>query len=141
MAGYIYCMKNDHPSFGRFVKVGYTERSPAQRVLELRLKWRCKFEVLWDMDVIDPLRAERFLHEFLHKVRVRYEFFAIDPEYLKQCAERFFDDRWRETEGEMLPPSLDEQVAVDLSGHLLEPADETMEDELEQSRRDMDLGR
>jgi len=103
----------------------------------------CVSAVLWDLDVYDPERAERFLHEFLHKVRVRYEFFAIDPEYLRQCAAKFFDERWRETEGEeMLPPSLDELVATDIKGYFLEPDEETTkEEECEQLRRDMDPGR
>jgi hypothetical protein len=133
-------MKNDHRGFGRFVKVGYTERSPAQRALELGQKWGCRFEVLWDLDVYDPLRAEQFLHELLHKFRVRYEFFAINPEYLRQWAEEFFDGEWRDMEGPNLPPCLDEQVATDLRGHLLELTEDTVEEELRRFSGDLGFG-
>ena len=121
MAGYIYCMKNDHPRFGRYVKVGYTERTPMQRRKELELTWRCKFEVLWDLDVYEPARAELFLHQYLSKVRIFKEFFLVDPNDLKQWAENFFDEHRKETEDkEIPPPDLVELAEIDRRGFLLE---------------------
>ena len=132
MAGYIYCMKNDHWRYGKYVKIGYTERSPESRRVELSTKWRSNFEILWDLDVYESARAESFLHEVLSTFRVEYEFFRIDPERAKRLAEDFFDERWREIEGkEILPPSLDELANRDARGILLEP---------EQSQYDPDLG-
>lgn len=99
MAGYIYCMQNDHWNYGKYVKIGYTGRSPEIRRVELCTKWRCKFEVLWDLHVYEPARAESFLHEVLNKCRVEYEFFKIDSEIPKELAEQYFDEHWREIEG------------------------------------------
>ena len=122
MAGYIYCMKNGHSRYGKYLKVGYTERTPGERAVELSRKWGCKFEVLWDLDVYEPAKAELFVHEYLNKVRVEYEFFNVDPDVLKQWAEKFFDERWREIEGkEVLPPTLVDLADRDGSGFLLNP--------------------
>jgi hypothetical protein len=121
MAGYIYCMRNDHRLYGEYVKIGCTERSPEQRRLELSAKWRCNFEILWDLDVYQPVRAEAFFHEVLAEFRVHYEFFKIDPATAKKLAEDFFDEHWREIEGkEILPPDLYELARRDTRGILLE---------------------
>ena len=94
MAGYLYCMRNTHPTYRRYVKLGYTERFPEERVRDLSEKWRCAFELLWDMPVFDPARAEHFLHEHLHSSRVIYEFFNIDAQIAKDLAEQLFDENW-----------------------------------------------
>lgn len=121
MAGYIYCMRNDHRTYGKYVKVGHTERSPELRRIELGEKWHCTFEVIWDLDVYDSAKAEHFLHTVLDRFRVHYEFFKIEAEAVKALAERFFDEHWREIEGkEVLPASLIELAEHDSRGFLLD---------------------
>lgn len=130
MAGYIYCMKNDHPRFGKYVKVGFTERSPKQREFVIGQKWSCKFEVLWDLDVYEPARAEMFIHEYLNRVRVVYEFFNVDPDVVRQWADKFFDEHWREIEGKEVPPAdLIELVEKDERGQLLNPEEAEPDDD------------
>ena len=121
MAGYIYCMKNNHWRYGECVKIGYTEYRPELRALQLSEKWFCKFEVLWELEVYEPAKAEAFLHEELHVFRRDFEFFKINSEIVRKKAEKFFDEHWREIEGkEVGPPTLVELVERDLSGGLLD---------------------
>ncbi len=124
MAGYIYCMWNNHWTYGKYLKLGYTERTSEQRRLELCRKWRCAFKVLWDLDVYEPAKAELFLHSVLDRFRVDYEFFEIDVETVKALAEKFFDENWREIEGkEVLLPNLVDLAEHDRRGFLLESED------------------
>jgi hypothetical protein len=124
MAGYIYCMRTDRPLYRKYVKIGYTERTPEQRRRELDETWHCTFRILWDMDVYEAAKAELFLHNVLHRFRAHHEFFLIDPDTARAEAERFFDEQWRELEGkEALPPDLIELAARDESGHLVGPPD------------------
>lgn len=125
MSGYVYCMKNTHRTYGKYVKVGYTERRPEDRRVELSEKWRCTFTILWDMDVYDPPKAEYFIHTVLHRFRVKYEFFAIDADAVKALAEKHFDEHWREIEGkEILPESVADLVEKDARGFVLAPPPE-----------------
>lgn len=120
MSGYIYCMMNDHRRYGNFVKIGYTERSPYIRRDELSEKWHCNFLVIWELEVYEPARAEKFIHRVLDEFRQDYEFFNISAEQSKQLAEHYFDERWREIEGkEVLPPSLVELANDDAFGILI----------------------
>jgi hypothetical protein len=131
MAGYIYCMKNNHRKYGGCVKVGYTERTPELRKAELCDKWHCAFEVVWDIDVYEPAKAEHFIHTVLRRFRVDYEFFRIDADTVRQLAEKFFDEHWRETEGkELLPTSLVDLAEQDSRGFLLDPPPEVIDPEL-----------
>ena len=114
-------MRNTHRRLGKFVKVGYTERSTFIRARELSEKWHCHFEVVWEMPVYYPALAEQFLHQYLSNVRVVYEFFNVEPDLLRSKAEEFFDKRWREIEGEEIePPSLDEFARLESQGHIIE---------------------
>ena len=129
MAGYIYCMKNTHSCYGRYVKIGYTGRSPEDRRRELSEKWNCTFTILWDMDVYDPARAEAFIHDALNGFRVIYEFFEVDPDAVKLLAERHFDERWREIEDKEVPPEdLTELAEKDAHGFLMDPPPEELHD-------------
>ena len=129
MAGYIYCMRNNHPRYHSCVKVGYTERTPELRRVELCDKWHCAFQVVWDMDVYEPVKAEYFIHTVLHRFRGDYEFFRVDADTVRQLAERFFDEHWRETEGkELLPPNLVDLAEQDSRGFLLDPSPEEVID-------------
>ena len=124
MAGYIYCMRTDRPLYCKYVKIGYTERTPEQRRQELNVTWHCTFQILWDMDVHEPAKAEYFLHNILHPYRAHHEFFLIDPETAKNLAEKIFDERWRDVEGkEVLPPDLVELAARNERGHFVDPPD------------------
>ena len=122
MAGYIYCMKNSHPTLSRFVKIGFTERSPELRRRELCKEYNCDFELLWDFDVYEAGKAEKFIHAVFSSYRHRdWEFFRVDPERAREFVEKLLDDSWREIEGKGdLPPDLVDLVKDDRQGILLE---------------------
>lgn len=99
MAGYVYCMSNNHYYYGRFVKIGYTEKTVETRRVGNSNKWHCKFEVLWEIPVYDAILSERYIHDVFFDFRKDYEFFDIDPAVAKQIAEKLLDENWREIEG------------------------------------------
>lgn len=121
MSGYIYCMMNDHRHYGKYVKIGYTERSTDIRIDELSEKWHCNFFVIWELEVYEPAKAEKFIHRVLDEFRLDYEFFNISAEKSRQVAEHYFDEHWREIEGkEVLPPCIVELANKDAFGIIIE---------------------
>ena len=83
--GYVYCMTNEHMPL--FVKVGYTDRTPEERLAEANHDtwsipvWKCEFSC----KVKSPREVETLLHQILRKYRVidRREFFRCPAEEVR----------------------------------------------------------
>ena len=85
--GYVYCMTNEH--MPGFVKVGYTDRTPEERLAEANGDtwsipcWKCETSVR----VKSPRDAEKTIHLLLShddgRVSPRREFFTCSVEYVK----------------------------------------------------------
>ena len=85
--GYVYCMTNEH--MPGFVKVGYTDRTPEERLAEANGDtwsipcWKCETSV----KVKSPREAEKAIHLLLGndggRVSSRREFFTCSVEYVK----------------------------------------------------------
>jgi len=85
--GYVYCMTNEH--MPGFVKVGYTDRTPEDRLGEANGDtwsipcWKCETSVR----VKSPREAEKAIHMLLShengRVSPRREFFTCSVEYVK----------------------------------------------------------
>lgn len=86
--GYVYIAKNE--SFCHLIKIGFTYRSPYERVKELSSSTGTpfQFELLYVLAVSDPRSAERAIHNKFYKDRCCKEFFstpAVDViEFCKQ---------------------------------------------------------
>jgi len=85
--GYVYCMTNEHmPSF---VKVGYTDRTPEERLAEANQDtwsipvWKCEISIR----VRSPRETEKVLHRILGyedgRVSNRREFFTASVEVVR----------------------------------------------------------
>lgn len=85
--GYVYCMTNEH--MPGFVKVGYTDRTPEERLAEANADtwsipcWKCETSVR----VKSPRDAEKTIHNLLSddggRVSPRREFFTCSVDYVK----------------------------------------------------------
>ena len=85
--GYVYCMTNEH--MPGFVKVGYTDRTPDDRLAEANGDtwsipcWKCEASV----KVRNPRDAEKTVHTLLGndggRISPRREFFTCSVEYVK----------------------------------------------------------
>jgi hypothetical protein len=85
--GYVYCMTNEH--MPGFVKVGYTDRTPEERLAEANGDtwsipcWKCETSV----KVKSPRDAEKAIHLLLGndggRVSSRREFFTCSVDYVK----------------------------------------------------------
>jgi hypothetical protein len=85
--GYVYCMTNEH--MPGFVKVGYTDRTPEERLAEANGDtwsipcWKCETSVR----VKSPRDAEKTIHLLLShddgRVSPRREFFTCSVDYVK----------------------------------------------------------
>ena len=85
--GYVYCMTNEH--MPGFVKVGYTDRTPEERLAEANGDtwsipcWKCEASV----KVRNPRDAEKTVHILLGndggRASPRREFFTCSVEYVK----------------------------------------------------------
>ena len=85
--GYVYCMTNEH--MPGFVKVGYTDRTPEDRLAEANGDtwsipcWKCETSVR----VKSPREAEKAIHLLLGneggRASPRREFFTCSVEYVK----------------------------------------------------------
>jgi len=85
--GYVYCMTNEH--MPGFVKVGYTDRTPEDRLAEANGDtwsipcWKCETSVR----VKSPREAEKAIHLLLShesgRASPRREFFTCSVEYVK----------------------------------------------------------
>jgi hypothetical protein len=85
--GYVYCMTNEH--MPGFVKVGYTDRTPEERLAEANADtwsipcWKCEASVR----VRSPRDAEKAIHLLLGRdegrVSSRREFFSCPVDYVK----------------------------------------------------------
>jgi len=85
--GYVYCMTNEH--MPGFVKVGYTDRTPEERLAEANGDtwsipcWKCETSV----KVRSPRDAEKAIHLLLSRdegrISSRREFFACPVDYVK----------------------------------------------------------
>jgi len=85
--GYVYCMTNEH--MPGFVKVGYTDRTPEERLAEANADtwsipcWKCEASVR----VRNPRDAEKAIHLLLGRddgrVSSRREFFSCPVDYVK----------------------------------------------------------
>ena len=85
--GYVYCMTNEH--MPGFVKVGYTDRTPEERLAEANGDtwsipcWKCEISVR----VRSPRDAEKAIHLLLShddgRVSSRREFFTCSVDYVK----------------------------------------------------------
>jgi len=85
--GYVYCMTNEH--MPGFVKVGYTDRTPEERLAEANADtwsipcWKCETSVR----VKSPRDAEKAIHLLLSneggRISPRREFFSCSVEYVK----------------------------------------------------------
>lgn len=85
--GYVYCMTNEH--MPGFVKVGYTDRTPDDRLAEANGDtwsipcWKCEASV----KVRNPRDAEKTVHALLGndggRISPRREFFNCSVEYVK----------------------------------------------------------
>jgi hypothetical protein len=85
--GYVYCMTNEH--MPGFVKVGYTDRTPEERLAEANADtwsipcWKCETSVR----VRSPRDAEKAIHLLLSddggRVSSRREFFTCSVDYVK----------------------------------------------------------
>ena len=85
--GYVYCMTNEH--MPGFVKVGYTDRTPEERLAEANGDtwsipcWKCETSVR----VKSPRDAEKAIHLLLSheggRISPRREFFTCSVEYVK----------------------------------------------------------
>jgi len=83
--GYVYCMTNEHMPL--FIKVGYTDRTPEDRLAEANHDtwsipvWKCEFSC----KVKDPRVVEKLLHQILGKYRItdRREFFRCPAEEVR----------------------------------------------------------
>ena len=87
MEGYVYCMTNEH--MPDFIKVGYTDRTPEERLAEANADtwsipvWKCETSI----KVRNPRDAEKVLHRILSyedgRVSSRREFFTAPVEAIK----------------------------------------------------------
>ena len=85
--GYVYCMTNEH--MPGFVKVGYTDRTPEERLAEANADtwsipcWKCETSVR----VKSPRDAEKAIHLLLSneggRISPRREFFSCSVDYVK----------------------------------------------------------
>ena len=85
--GYVYCMTNEH--MPGFVKVGYTDRTPEERLAEANGDtwsipcWKCETSVR----VKSPRDAEKAIHLLLSheggRISPRREFFTCSVDYVK----------------------------------------------------------
>ena len=85
--GYVYCMTNEH--MPGFVKVGYTDRIPEERLAEANGDtwsipcWKCETSVR----VKSPRDAEKAIHLLLSheggRISPRREFFTCSVDYVK----------------------------------------------------------
>jgi len=85
--GYVYCMTNEH--MPGFVKVGYTDRTPEERLAEANADtwsipcWKCETSVR----VKSPREAEKAIHLLLGRddgrISSRREFFSCPVDYVK----------------------------------------------------------
>ena len=85
--GYVYCMTNEH--MPGFVKVGYTDRTPEERLAEANADtwsipcWKCETSVR----VRSPRDAEKAIHLLLGRddgrISSRREFFSCPVDYVK----------------------------------------------------------
>ena len=85
--GYVYCMTNEH--MPGFVKVGYTDRTPEERLAEANGDtwsipcWKCETSVR----VKSPREAEKAIHLLLGheggRISPRREFFNCSVDYVK----------------------------------------------------------
>jgi len=93
--GYVYCLSNI--SIPGLVKVGMTERTPEERVLELFTTGvATPFKVEFAKKVINPKQKECDVHVILKKYRVnpKREFFRISPEEVKKFFSLMDGDWW-----------------------------------------------
>ena len=79
--GFIYCLSN--PCMPGIYKIGMTERSPQQRIMELSdsTSVPTEFELAFYLEVESPRQIESAAHAAFDSVRVseNREFFRCDP--------------------------------------------------------------
>jgi hypothetical protein len=95
-SGYIYCMSN--PAMPGMLKIGYTERSPKERLQEANLTctWiPLDFSIEFAKHVKDPNKKEQTIHTILAEKRVnpKREFFRVTREEVKLLFE-LVDGSW-----------------------------------------------
>lgn len=99
-SGYIYCMSN--PAMPGMLKIGYTERSPKERLEEANLAstWiPLDFSIEFAKQVKDPNKKEQTIHAILAEKRVnpKREFFRVTREEVKLLFE-LADGAWWDPE-------------------------------------------
>lgn len=99
-SGYVYCMSN--PAMPGMLKIGYTDRSPGERLQEANVTctWiPLDFSVEFAKHVKDPNKKEQTIHAILAEKRVnpKREFFRVTKEEVKLLFE-LLDGTWWDPE-------------------------------------------
>lgn len=111
-SGFVYCMSN--PAMPGMLKLGYTERSPIERLQESNVSstWiPLDFCIEFAKHVKDPSKKEHVIHTILAEKRVnpKREFFRVTKEEVKLLFE-LMDGTWWDPEDST---DLDNKVAGD----------------------------
>jgi hypothetical protein len=100
--GYIYCFSN--PSMPGILKVGMTERTPADRLSEANASdtWRppTPYQIQFAKKVSNPLAKEKTIHvlleQYTERIHPRREFFRVSPEEVQKLFDLMDGEVWVE---------------------------------------------
>ena len=101
--GYVYCFSN--PSMPDLLKVGFTERTPDERISDLYTTGvPTPFVIEFAKKVINPRHKEKFLHKLLDKYTERWcarrEFFRSTPAIIRNFFELMDGEWWNEQDAD-----------------------------------------
>ena len=101
--GYVYCFSN--PSMPDLLKVGFTERTPDERISDLYTTGvPTPFIIEFAKKVINPRHKEKFLHKLLDKYTERWcarrEFFRSTPAIIRNFFELMDGEWWNEQDAD-----------------------------------------
>ena len=101
--GYVYCFSN--PSMPDLLKVGFTERTPDERISDLYTTGvPTPFVIEFAKKVINPRHKEKFLHKLLDKYTERWcarrEFFRSTPAIIRNFFELMDGEWWNERDAD-----------------------------------------
>jgi hypothetical protein len=89
--GFVYLLSNE--AMPDIYKIGFSDRSPHQRALELSASTSCPvpFSVVCYVEVQSPVSVERWFHESFKELRVNQsrEFFRLNEKELSQVVRTF----------------------------------------------------
>jgi len=100
--GYLYCFSNE--SMPGILKVGYSDRTPEERLIEANSSNTWKPPTLYKIEfakkVLNPKQKETILHKLLsqytERINPKREFFRVSPEEVKTFFDLIDGELWVE---------------------------------------------